>query len=217
MKRFFIALLVLTIFLSGCGSNVKNNNINPNKHTKIISDTTATTATETNLNKMPSIKQEIIKEEGIEYKVSYKLLDCSKLSPGFLTYIPETMKTQLSNSSDGSITIRIYETSKDGQVLHDYNYVQIFYYPKNTEKNAAIELIKNLSNKYNLNENQNIRKWAILQYNGIYGTIALGYYNKRYFYVLTHSTTESADIFNPLSERIFAEWRWTDTGKGLID
>ncbi|MDK2805244.1 MAG: hypothetical protein PWP67_3001 [Clostridium butyricum] len=215
MKRIFVSLLILTLFLNGCGiSHVKNNNIDSNKPYKIISKSTDTAS---HLNKMPPTKQELIREEGIEYKVSYKLFDCSKLSPGFLTYIPESMKTQLSNSSDGSTVIRIYETSKEGQTLHDYNYIQIFYYPKNTEKNAAIELIKNLSNKYNLNENQNIRKWAILQYNGIYGTIALGYYNKRYFYVLTHSTTESADIFNPLSERIFAEWRWTDTGKGLID
>ncbi|AFK87513.1 MULTISPECIES: hypothetical protein [Thermoanaerobacterium] len=138
MKKIFISLLILTLFLSGCGiTDVKNNNINPNKHNKVISDTTTAQTNLDNLknsNKMPSFKEEIIKEEGIEYKVSYKLFDCSKLSPGFLTYIPESMKTQLSNSSDGSTVIRIYETSKEGETLHDYNYIQIFYYPKNTEK-----------------------------------------------------------------------------------
>ncbi len=30
MKRLFISLLILTLFLSGCGSNIKNNNINSN-------------------------------------------------------------------------------------------------------------------------------------------------------------------------------------------
>ncbi|AEF16826.1 hypothetical protein Thexy_0785 [Thermoanaerobacterium xylanolyticum LX-11] len=157
MKKIFASILILTLFLNGCGiTDVKNNNVNSNKPYKIISKSTDT-ASQTNLdnlknlNKMSPTKQELIREEGIDYKVSYKLFDCSKLSPGFSTYIPESMKTQLSNSSDGSTVIRIYETSKDGQVLHDYNYIQIFYYPKNTEKNAAIELIKNLSNKYNLN------------------------------------------------------------------
>lgn len=221
MKGLFAIFLIIVLFLSGCDiNNTKTNkkqseniippisktkeNLNERRHNKI------------NVSQLPKSKEETATIEGVDYKVSYTLFDCSKLSPGFITYIPENMETSINNFGDGSTTVRI-ETSKiiNGQFLHDYGYIEITFLPRNVDKSYAIEKVKGLANKYKLKEEQKIFNWAIFQRNGSYGVIALGEHEGRYFYIIIHPTLESSDMFNPIAKNVIKEFIWVDTGTRL--
>ncbi|WP_029689127.1 hypothetical protein [Thermoanaerobacter sp. A7A] len=221
MKRLFAIFLIIVLFLSGCDINNRKTdkkqseniippisktkeNLNERRHNKI------------NVSQLPKSKEETATIEGVDYKVSYTLFDCSKLSPGFITYIPENMETSINNFGDGSTTVRI-ETSKiiNGQFLHDYDYIEITFLPRNVDKSYAIEKVKGLANKYKLKEEQKIFNWAIFQRNGVYGVIVLGEHGGRYFYIIIHPTLESSDMFNPIAKNVIKEFIWVDTGTRL--
>lgn len=222
MKKFFMPIfLIVALFLNGCNVNsIKTNkeslesivppvsqmkeNPNERKISKI------------NVGQLAKNKEETATIEGVDYKVSYTLFDCSKLSPGFITYIPENMETSINNFGDGSTTVRI-ETSKiiNGQFLHDYDYIEITFLPRNVDKSYAIEKVKGLANKCKLKEEQKIFNWAIFQRNGVYGVIALGEHEGRYFYIIIHPTLESSDMFNPIAKNVIKEFIWVDTGTRL--
>jgi len=213
--------LIVALFLNGCNVN----SIKTNKES-VESIVPPVSQTKENLDEkriskikvaqLPKSKEEIVSIEGVDYKVPYTLFDCSKLSPGFITYIPENMETSINNFGDGSTIVRM-ETSKiiNGQFLHDYDYIEITFLPRNIEKSYAIEKVKELANKYELKEEQKIFNWAIFQRNGSYGVIALGEHERRYFYIIIHPTLESADMFNPIAKNVIKEFIWVDTGTGL--
>jgi photosystem II stability/assembly factor-like uncharacterized protein len=77
LKKFFVGLLILTLFLSGCGINtVKSNNISSNKNNKLISENVTTnkssktnqnSSTNSSENKTPNITT-----TNIQWKWSFK-------------------------------------------------------------------------------------------------------------------------------------------------
>ncbi|MEG6570617.1 hypothetical protein [Thermoanaerobacterium thermosaccharolyticum] len=81
MRKFFVGLLILTLFLSGCGTNIKNNNANLNKHNKTVSENV-----KTNKNLNTNKNSYITQNSNI---VTAKNLNAPHIStniPQFITY-----------------------------------------------------------------------------------------------------------------------------------
>ncbi|ABY95494.1 MULTISPECIES: hypothetical protein [Thermoanaerobacter] len=220
MRKLLIILMVI-LFLSGCYINITKTDKDSSESiippvSKTKENFSEKKTNKINISELPKSKEETATIEGVDYKVSYTLFDCSKLSPGFITYIPENMETSINNFGDGSTTVRI-ETSKiiNGQFLHDYDYIEITFLPRNVDKSYAIEKVKGLANKYKLKEEQKIFNWAIFQRNGVYGVIVLGEHEGRYFYIIIHPTLEASDMFNPIAKNVIKEFIWVDTGTRL--
>jgi uncharacterized protein YceK len=137
MKRLFVGLLVLTLFLSGCGSGtIKSNNISSNKNNKLVSENVTTNkSSKTNQNLETTQNSNIVNSENLD-------------TPHINQHIPQLITY---NGNHVSVWVNQFLFVENGDLKESYDgnksYIKLSY-----AKDNAIKTI-NLTSyalKYNL-------------------------------------------------------------------
>ena len=139
----------------------------------------------------------------------------------FTTYMPNDMKTASTTSDQGNAVRFIYDAAD----------LEIFFFKPGTTEEQARALTKEAAEKEVATNNENNQfwepkaddryKWSLVQFNfiegraGIFGTVALGRHGDLFFRLTQRYPENYEEGFVPLAERVLAEWRWADTGKGF--
>ncbi len=219
---------VVAISVSGCSSAPKTMNSDHAKNSPAqaqnqsgksssnneFNSNNSTTNNEINSKVYPETKDITWKSEGVPNKETFKLLNITSLP--FISYIPTENWSVI--STDNSVRINYKK----------YGQIEILFMKNGINQQEAEHEFKKLLNSHpNLEKtDKQLPKWVISSWflserpnenrndwKNIYAI--LGKHNNNYFYIYYYVNLDGAEVFTPIQQIIFNEWRWKDTGESL--
>jgi hypothetical protein len=174
------------------------------------------------------VKKGTIRIAGKEREFTFTLFDSSEIffPLPFTTYVPQDIVTESASSGEGDAVLFI--ASFDGKRNDDAT-VHVYVYREGTTEAEARRVFKLGFGRVSgpPRERQSGTpmhyRWSLMEYDfvpskehALVGSIALGHRGGRFFTVALRYPKGQEEEFAPRGRRILEEFRWKDTGQGLM-
>jgi hypothetical protein len=216
-NRFVVFVLVLFLVFPCAGSSYRSS---------VAASGSDNDSTLSQKVERPKVKKGMINIAGKEREFTFTLFDSSEIyfPLPFTTYVPQDVVTETASSGEGDAVRFI--ANFDGK-RNDYATVHVYFYPKRTTESEARELFNFGRERGYLRDRPSATPrhygWSLKEYdfvpskeNAIVGYTALGRHGGRFFTVALGYPEGQEQEFAPRGRRILEEFRWKDTGQGLM-